>query len=313
MRTTATTDDLLPYLHTVRDFIRWGASRMNEAGLHFGHGTANAIDEAAALVLHSLHLPPDLDGEFLQANLTLLEKKAVIHLLERRVQERKPAAYLTNKAWFMGLPFYVDERVLIPRSPLAELIERQFSPWLAEPDAVAHILDLCAGSGCIGIACAYAFPEARVDLVDISAEALAVAWRNIEEHMLQERVTALQADLCSGLSERRYDLIVSNPPYVSAAELQRLPAEYQHEPALGLAGGETGLDVVVRILRAAPEHLNRHGLLVVEVGNAQYALSDAFPEAPFVWLDFERGGEGVFLLTAEQLRSCSALFAAPTP
>jgi ribosomal protein L3 glutamine methyltransferase len=305
----STTDDSLQYLHTIRDLIRWGASRMNEAGLHFGHGTANAIDEAAALVLHSLHLPPDLDGEFLQATLTPLEKRTVFNLLERRVQERKPAAYLMNKAWFMGLPFYVDERVLIPRSPLAELIDSQFSPWLANPEAVHSILDLCTGCGCIGIACAYAFPEARVDLTDISADALAVAGRNVREHALEERVETIQSDLFSALQGRCYDLIVSNPPYVSQTELHQLPQEYHHEPALGLAGGEAGLDVIVAILRQAQDYLNDHGILVVEVGSAQYALSDAFPKAPFVWLDFERGGEGVFLLTTEQLRVCSDLFA----
>ncbi len=301
-------DDLLQYLHTIRDFIRWGASRMNEAGLHFGHGTANAVDESAALVLHSLHLPPDLDGDFFQATLTPLEKRVVLNLLDRRVRERKPAAYLMNKAWFMGLPFYVDERVLIPRSPLAELIDRQFSPWLTDPDAVRHILDLCTGSGCIGIACAYAFPEARVDLVDVSIGALDVAQRNVREHALDERVTLLRSDLFSALRGRHYDLIVSNPPYVSQGELQQLPPEYQHEPALGLAGGEQGLDLVLAILRQAGEHLTENGILVVEVGNTQYALSDAFPDVPFVWLDLERGGEGVFLLTAEQLQLCQDQF-----
>src|SRR5512147_2908151 len=255
-------DDPLQYLHTIRDFIRWGASRMNEAGLHFGHGTANAIDESAALVLHSLHLPPDLDGEFFQATLTPLEKRVVLNLLDRRVRERKPAAYLMNKAWFMGLPFYVDERVLIPRSPLAELIDRQFSPWLADPEAVRHILDLCTGSGCIGIACAYAFPDAQLNLVDVSIGALDVAQRNVREHALDERVTLLRSDLFSALRGRHYDLIVSNPPYVSQGELQQLPPEYQHEPSLGLAGGEQGLDIVLAILQQAGEHLTKNGILV---------------------------------------------------
>jgi ribosomal protein L3 glutamine methyltransferase len=301
-------DDPLQYLHTIRDFIRWGASRMNEAGLHFGHGTANAVDESAALVLHSLHLPPDLEGDFFQATLTPLEKRVVLNLLDRRVRERKPAAYLMNKAWFMGLPFYVDERVLIPRSPLAELIDRQFSPWLTDPDTVRHVLDLCTGSGCIGIACAYAFPDAQVDLVDVSIGALDVARRNVREHALDERVTLLRSDLFSALRGRRYDLIVSNPPYVSQGELQQLPPEYQHEPSLGLAGGEQGLDLVLAILQQAGEHLTENGILVVEVGNTQYALSDAFPDIPFVWLDLERGGEGVFLLTAEQLQLCQDQF-----
>lgn len=276
---------------------------MNEAGLYFGHGTADAIDEAAALVLHSLHLPPDLSAEFFPANLTPDEKHTVLHLLERRIRERKPAAYLTHRAWFMGLPFYVDERVLIPRSPLAELIETHFEPWLSNNGAVESILDLCAGSGCIGIACAYAFPNAQVDLVDISTAALEVARRNIEEHGLEERVNAIESDLFAELDGCRYDLIVSNPPYVSTAELQRLPAEYHHEPAIGLEAGEDGLDVILKILHQALAHLSDDGLLVVEVGNAQHALSDAFPEVPFVWPELERGGEGVFLLTARQLQA----------
>jgi ribosomal protein L3 glutamine methyltransferase len=305
------TDDPIQHLHTVRDFIRWGASRMNEAGIHFGHGTADAIDEAAALVLHGLHLPPDLHGEYFAAKLVPTEKHAVLALLEQRVRERKPAAYITHQAWFMGLPFYVDERVLVPRSPMAELIEHHFAPWLLNinVDAIESILDLCTGSGCIGIACAYAFPNARVDLADISADALEVARRNIREHGLENRTEAIQSDLFSALGRRRYDLIVSNPPYVSLEELDTLPVEYHYEPGLGLAAGEQGLDVVVEILRQAPDYLNPHGILVVEVGNTQHTLSETFPTAPFVWLELERGGEGVFLITAEQLRECRELFA----
>ena len=262
-------DDALLHLRTIRDLIRWGASRMNEADLHFGHGTDNAIDEAAALVLHALHLPPDLHAEYFQSRLTPVEQRAAVRLLERRIVERKPAAYLTNRAWFMSLPFYVDERVLVPRSPLAELIERHFAPWLPDSRKVEAILDLGTGSGCIGIACAYAFPDARVDLADISADALEVARRNIAEHGLGDQVEAIQSDLFSALEGRRYDLIVSNPPYVGLEELDNLPSEYHHEPRLGLAAGAAGLDVVVEILRQAAGHLQRDGLLIVEVGNAQ--------------------------------------------
>ncbi len=295
-------DDAPSHLRTIRDLIRWGASRMNEAGLHFGHGTDNAIDEAAALVLHALHLPPDLHADYFQANLLPAEQQAAIRLLERRIAERKPAAYLTQRAWFMGLPFYVDERVLIPRSPLAELIERHFTPWLSDSRQIGAILDLGTGSGCIGIACAYAFPDARVDLVDISTDALEVARRNVAEHGLEDQIEVIPSDLFSALKGRRYDLIVSNPPYVGLEELDSLPPEYQHEPRLGLAAGEEGLDVVVEILRQAADHLKRDGLLIVEVGNAQYTLCEAFPDVPFTWLEFERGGQGVFLLNAAQLR-----------
>ena len=295
-------DSVLQVLGTVRDFIRWGASRFNEHALAFGHGTDNAVDEAAALVLHALHLPPDLHAEYFQSRLTPAEQRAALDLLERRIVERKPAAYLTNRAWFMSLPFYVDERVLVPRSPLAELIERHFAPWLPDSRKVETILDLGTGSGCIGIACAYAFPDARVDLADISADALEVARRNIAEHGLGDQVEAIQSDLFSALEGRRYDLIVSNPPYVGLEELDNLPSEYHHEPRLGLAAGAAGLDVGVEILRQAAGHLQRDGLLIVEVGNAQYPLCEAFPDAPFTWLEFERGGQGVFLLNAAQLK-----------
>ena len=289
-------------LSTVRDFIRWGASRMNQAGLHFGHGTADAIDDAAALVLHALHLPGDLHSEYFSAMLTIEERQTVWQLLMRRVEERIPSAYLTGQSWFMGLPFYVDPRVLIPRSPIAELIEHRFSPWLSDPDAVTGIVDIGTGSGCIGIACAYAFPDAEVDLVDLSTDALEVAQRNIDEHGLGERVRAVHSDLFSALAGRRYDVIVSNPPYVSREEMAGLPAEYRHEPQMALACGEDGLDIVHVLLGQALDFLTEHGVLIIEVGASEPALRAAYPEVPFTWAEFERGGDGVLVMTAEQLR-----------
>ena len=287
-------------LATIRDFIRWGASRFNAAGLHFGHGTDNALDEAAWLVLHALDLPLDLPPHWQEARLTPGERRRVVDLLLARIETRKPAAYLTGEAWFCGLPFAVNEAVLVPRSPIAELIEQGFQPWLVA-DPVTRVLDLCTGSGCIGIACAFAFPEAEVDLSDVSAEALDVARQNIARHGLGERVRPHRADVFDGLPPARYDLIVANPPYVDAADMAELPAEYRHEPRLGLAAGADGLDIVRRILAEAVDWLSPQGLLVVEVGNSAPALQAAYPDLPFIWPEFERGGHGVFLLEAGAL------------
>lgn len=289
----------LAELVTGWDFVRWGASRFGEAELAFGHGTDNAVDEAAALVCHALHLDPDVSAEVLRGQLLASERRAVAELLVRRVRERVPAAYLTRRAWFAGLPVYVDERVAVPRSPIAEWIERGFEPWL-ERGRVRRVLDLGTGSGCIAVACAVAFPEARVDAVDVSADALEVAAVNVRRHGLTHRVRTLRSDLFERV-QGPYHLIVSNPPYVDEATLAELPPEYQHEPRAALAAGADGLDCVRRILAEAGRHLASDGALVVEVGLARAALEAAFPDLPFVWLELERGGENVFLLTAEAL------------
>lgn len=287
-------------LYTIRDFIRWAVSRFNEARLYYGHGTDSAWDDASALVLYTLHLPHDLHATVLDTRLTTPEREALYKMIERRVHERIPVPYLTQEAWFAGLSFYVDERVLIPRSPIAELIENQFQPWI-DPMYIHSILDLCTGSGCIAIACAKAFPESTVEASDISAEALAIAKINVLRHEVGDQVQLHQADLFEELPQKKYDLIVSNPPYVDAVEMAELPAEYKHEPILGLAAGKEGLDFAERILQNAYAYLNPNGVLIVEVGNSEHALVKKYPDMPFIWLEFQRGGGGVFLLTAQQL------------
>ena len=294
-------------LSTIQDFIRWGATQFSSAGLFFGHGTEQALDEAAFLLLHALHLPYHLSPLYFSSRLTSDERQSIAAIYRRRIQERIPAAYLTNEALFAGDTFYVDERVLVPRSPIAELIDARFQPWL-NLEQVNHVLDLCTGCGCIAIACAHAFPQAAIDAIDISGNALDVCRINIDRHALHQQVTPIHSDLFSALkpARYRYDLIVSNPPYVSQAEWQQLPAEFHAEPKVGLTAGQDGLDLVRRILQSAGDYLTDDGILVVEVGNSAEALQNAFPGAPFCWLEFEHGGDGVFLLTAEQLRNFSA-------
>lgn len=288
-------------LTTIRDFIRLAISRFNAAGLYYGHGTDNAWDEAIALILHTLHLPHDINPTLLDAHLTKEEREKIVHLIDERVKKRIPVPYLTHEAWFAGLPFYVDERVLIPRSPIAELIENHFQPWI-DPDKVEHILDLCTGSGCIAIACTKAFQDAHIDASDISPDALAVAKINVLRHSADRQVHLYESDLFSSLPQRKYNIIVSNPPYVSTEEMFTLPSEFKHEPPLGLAAGHQGLDIAVRILREASHYLAADGILIIEVGNSEHALADTYPALPFTWLEFQRGGGGVCMLTAEQLK-----------
>jgi len=296
-------EQVIDELHTVGDFIRWGITQFNKANLFFGHGTDNAIDEAVVMVSYVLHLPREIPDILWHTRLTYSEKNQVLELFNKRIQKRIPVPYLTNEAWFADLRFYIDQRVLIPRSPLAEVIETNFEPWL-DSKRVKRILDLGTGSGCIAIACAMlAFPWAEVDAADVSPDALEVAQRNINRYGLERRVHTVHSDLFSSLAGMHYDLIVCNPPYVDAKELDNMPAEYHYEPKIGLKAGPDGLVLVKKILQEASNFLTPDGVLIVEVGLSQTSLVDQYPEVPFTWLDFQNGGEGVFLLTAKQLQN----------
>ncbi len=290
-------------LHTVLDMTRWAASRFNDAALYFGHGTDNAWDEAISLVFQALHLPHDalsVTGESLfTARLTHSEREKIAELVLKRVQTRLPLPYITNQAWFCGMPFYVDERVLIPRSPFAELITKRFAPYLnSEP---THILDMCTGGGCIAIAMAHTFDEAEVDAVDISSDALEVAELNIQEHQLAHRVYPIESDLFSSLAGQKYQLIVSNPPYVDAEDMADLPDEYHHEPEMAVTAGQDGLELVEHILRQAPDYMTDDGLLFVEVGNSEVHMAQRFPGLQLDWLEFEQGGHGIFAVSKSTL------------
>lgn len=293
--------------NTPRTLIQWGADRFDKAGLVFAHGTDNALDEAACLVLHTLQIGYDQPDAVLDKQISEADRLRVVQLLEQRVSSRKPAAYLLGEAWFAGMPFYVDERVLVPRSPIAELIAAQFTPWV-NPEHTGRILDMCTGSGCIGIACALAFPDAMVDLSDLSRDALDVAQENIKRHQLMDRVNAVQSDIFAALQGQVYDLIVANPPYVPEEEMQQLSAEFGHEPSMGLQAGTDGLDIIVQILKQAASHLADNGILVAEVGHTQDLLLARYPDVPFMWFDFEYGGTGVFMLDKTQLEYYQPLF-----
>lgn len=296
-------------LQTIIDFIRYGSSLFKQEKLYFGHGTENAVDEAAYLVLHTLHLPNTLHSDYFSARLLDQEKQQILDVFLERVTKRIPASYITHQASFANLSFYVDERVLVPRSPIAELILEQFSPWV-EPQQVYNILDLCTGSACIAIACAYAFPEASIDAVDLSDDALEVAKINLQKHHLEDSISLIPSDLFRAFKQdkkdsfaSKYDIIVSNPPYVDEEDMSLLPEEYLAEPELGLAAGDDGLGLVIPMLQQAHHYLSEQGVLIVEVGNSDMALQDTFPDVPFYWLEFEKGGHGVFVLTKEQLES----------
>jgi|TARA_B110000261_G_scaffold18240_1_gene18236 ribosomal protein L3 glutamine methyltransferase len=285
---------------TVAAMLKFGQTTFESQGIHFGHGTTCAWDEAVCLLSFALDLPPSPGRSVLAQVLSMDEQLKIKALFERRISERIPAPYLTGQAWFCGLPFIVDQRVIVPRSPIGALIGERFQPWCKTQPI--QILDLCTGGGCIGIACAYAFQDAQIVLTDISADAIAVATMNIAGHDVGDRVTAVVSDLFAGLdSEKRFDLIVSNPPYVDLDDLASMPEEYQYEPALALASGNDGLDFTRRLLREAEHYLTQDGVLVVEVGNSSQALGLAFPMVPFVWIDFDEGDGGVFMLTREEL------------
>ena len=296
MQTEAVTE-----LNTINDWLRWTTSQFAASGIFFGHGSDNPWDEAVQLIMPALSLPIDAPKELATSKLTTSEKETLVALIAARINERVPVAYLTNQAYFAGLPFYVDERVLVPRSPFAELINKKFDTWLDPEQEVTRILDMCTGSACIAIALAQAFENAEVDAVDISFDALEVADINISNYQLNHRVFPIQSDVFSGVPGQKYDLIVANPPYVDAEDMGDLPDEFHHEPELGLASGEDGLDVTRTLLNEAAEHLTDNGLLFVEVGNSMVHMEELYPGAPFEWVEFEQGGLGVFVISKQQL------------
>jgi ribosomal protein L3 glutamine methyltransferase len=287
---------------TPRDLLRYAVSRFHGAKLFFGHGSGNALDEAAYLILHTLQLPLDKLDPFLDARLLPEEIHSVLNVIERRTVDRVPAAYITNEAWLGSYRFYVDERVIVPRSFIAELIPDFFSPWVVDPEAITDILELCTGSGCLPIMLADAFPNAHVDTADISADALAVARRNVDEYGLQDRITLIESDLYANVPDKKYDLIVSNPPYVNNGSMQKLPPEYLREPQIALAGGADGMDLVRKIVAGAAQRLTENGVLMVEIGNERDFAEAAFPELELTWLTTSAGDDMVFLVTADQLR-----------
>jgi ribosomal protein L3 glutamine methyltransferase len=288
-------------LHTVRDWLRFAVSRFYQAELFFGHGSSDAYDEAAYLILHTLHLPLDRLEPFLDARLTTSERAEVLNIIERRVQERIPAAYLTHEAFLGDFSFYVDDRVIVPRSFIAELLRTQLSPWIAEAEAIGNVLDMCTGSGCLAILAAHAFPCAQIDAADLSPDALAVALHNVADYQLQERIQLIQSDLFTQLGDKKYDLILSNPPYVDALSVAALPQEYLHEPALALGSGVDGLDATRHILQHAAAHLTDNGILIVEIGHNRDELEAAYPKLPFTWLDVTAGDQFVFMLHRNDL------------
>jgi ribosomal protein L3 glutamine methyltransferase len=290
-----------PELETLRDWLRFAVSRFNQAGLSFGHGTANAYDEAVYLLLHTLHLPLDRLEPFLDAKLAGTERSELNAVLTRRVDERIPAAYLTREAWLGDFRVHVDERVIIPRSFIAELLPDRLAPYLPDPSQVKSALDLCTGSGCLAVLLAHAFTEADIDAVDVSPDALAVAQRNVSDYGLAGRINLIRSDLFDNLPAKSYDLIISNPPYVTTMDMEELPREYLHEPALALAGGDDGLDAVRTILRKAPQFMQPEGLLVVEIGHNRAAAETAFPRMPFVWMSTASSEDAVFVLKREAI------------
>lgn len=288
-------------LHSVRDYLRFAVSRFNEAQLFFGHGSSDAYDEAVYLILHTLHLPLDRLDPFLDAHLTDSERTEVLNIIQRRVEDRIPAAYLTHQAFLGEFDFYVDERVIVPRSFIAELLRERMTPWIDDAEMVSSVLDMCTGSGCLAILAAHAFPNALIDAIDLSPDALEVARRNVADYQLEEQIELIQSDLFNALQGRQYDLIISNPPYVDAPSVAALPQEYLHEPKLALGSGEDGLDATRKILEHAAAHLTDNGILIVEIGHNRDVLEAAYPDLPFTWLDVTAGDEFVFMLHRNDL------------